>query len=97
MMYRVLVPPHVEKKIARFHPDVKQMIRAALDGLASNPYEGKPLKEALRGLYSYRVARYRIIYSIHDQILEVHVIALGHQKISIRKRSRGCLQSSPPL
>lgn len=80
MAYRILVPPHVEKQITRLHPQLKQKIRAALDDLATDPFQGKALKEDLTGLYSYRVARYRIIYSIHRRILEVHVIALGPRK-----------------
>lgn len=81
MPYRVLIPPHVEGLIAKFHPSLKKKIRAALDDLAQDPYQGKPLKEELMGLYSYRVARYRIIYSIHHDVLEVHVVAMGPRKI----------------
>lgn len=81
MVYRVAIPPPVEKKIAKLHPDLKQRVRAALDSLAQNPYQGKALKEELAGLYSYRVSRFRIVYSIHKKILEVHVVAVGPRKI----------------
>ena len=80
MPYRILIPPHVEQQIVKLHPHLKKKIRSALDDLANDPFQGKPLKEELAGLYSYRVARYRIIYSIHRHILEVHVIALGPRK-----------------
>jgi len=80
MAYQVIIPPHVEKQIAKFHQTLKQKIRAALDDLSKNPHQGKALKEDLVGLYSYRVARYRIIYSIHRHVLEVHVIAIGHRR-----------------
>lgn len=80
MSYRVLIPPHVEAQITRFHPDLKRKIRSALDDLSRNPYQGKPLKEELKGLFSYRTTQYRIIYSIHRRILEVHVVAIGPRK-----------------
>lgn len=80
MPFKVIIPPGVKKQIARFHPALKQKIRAALDDLALDPYQGKALKEDLAGLYSYRVIRYRIIYSIHRNLLEVHVIAIGHRR-----------------
>ncbi len=80
MIYRVVIPPLVEKKITRLHPDLKRRVRAALDDLARNPYQGKALKEELAGLYSYRVSKFRIIYSIHKKILEVHVVAVGPRK-----------------
>ena len=80
MPYKVIIPPHVQKQIAKFHPALKQKIRAALDDLAIDPHQGKALKEDLVGLYSYRVTRYRIIYSIHRNVLEVHVIAIGDRR-----------------
>lgn len=81
MPCKVIIPPHVEKQISKFHPSLKQKVRAALDDLAEDPLQGKPLKEELKGLYSFRVNRYRIIYSIYRQVLEVHVIAIGHRRI----------------
>ena len=80
MVYRVIVPPHVEKQISQFHPLLKTRIRAALDELAKSPFEGKALKENLKGFYSFRVNRYRIIYSIQRQNSKVQVVAIGHRE-----------------
>ena len=42
---------------------------------------GKPLKgEALGDLWRYRVGDYRIISSIKDDVVTVHVVAIGHRK-----------------
>lgn len=81
MAYRVLIPPHVEARIAKLPPFLKSKVRTALDHLSQYPFEGKALKEDLAGLYSYRVARHRIVYSIHHSLLEVHVVALGHRGV----------------
>lgn len=70
----------IERKIARLHPALKVKVRAAFDLLSEEPYVGKALKEDLLGLYSYRVARYRIVYRIHARVIEVHILAVGHRR-----------------
>ena len=79
MAYLVLIPHEIELQIKKLHPVLKRQVRAALDELALNPHQGKPLEDDLKGLHSYRVARYRIIYKIRQSVLEVQVIALGHR------------------
>lgn len=79
MVFRVIIPPDLAKGIARLAPELKSKIRAALDSLAEDPYQGKALQENLTGLRSYRVARYRIVYRIRKSVLEVHVVAIGHR------------------
>ena len=84
MPYRVIVPPHVERDLTHYPPQLKTKIRAALDQLSIDPYQGKALKEELVGRYSFRVARYRIIDRIHDGVLEVLVVAIGHRRTIYR-------------
>jgi len=46
--------------------------------LSSNPKKGKELTGEYKGLYSYRVGDYRVIYTIlKDAIL---ILKLGHRK-----------------
>ena len=77
MIYRVVVPSHVERQIVRLAPILKRQIRNALDEIAENPHVGKALRQDLKGLYSYRVRHYRIVYSIHSDVVEVHLLAIG--------------------
>ncbi|MBI2981231.1 MAG: type II toxin-antitoxin system RelE/ParE family toxin [Deltaproteobacteria bacterium] len=70
----------ISKQISKLHPALKSKIRSALEEIKENPFQGKPLRDDLKGLYSYRVSHHRIIYSIHRNILEVHVIGLGPRK-----------------
>ncbi|MBI2335650.1 MAG: type II toxin-antitoxin system RelE/ParE family toxin [Deltaproteobacteria bacterium] len=77
MRYRVVIPPPIERLIASLPPALKSKIRAGLDDLAIDPYQGKALRDNLKGLYSLRVTRYRIVYSIHQHQIEVHVLAIG--------------------
>ena len=55
-------------------------VSAVLDGLEQDPFQGKALKGELTGRYSYRVGRYRIIYTVRRHELLVLVIDIGHRK-----------------
>lgn len=78
--YLLRVPEGVVSLVRNLHPLIKADIRAALHFLMQKPDSGKPLKEELHGLRSYRVKRYRIIYRIvgGEKILEI--VAIGPRK-----------------
>lgn len=80
MPYRVIVPPPVEKILSTFHPLLKRRIRAALDALKADPFQGKALGEELAGFFSYRVSRHRVVYRIVGNSGEVRVVAIGPRK-----------------
>jgi len=55
-------------------------IRYALGSLAQDPFQGKPLKQKLKGKYSLRVGMYRIIYGVDQEIVTVYVFNIGHRR-----------------
>ena len=57
--------------LRHLHPGIKRSIRKALDDLSKDPFCGKPLKEELRGLWSFPVSRHRIIYQIEMNVITV--------------------------
>ena len=61
--------------IRGLHPRLKQKIRAAFDVLVRDPYAGIGLRQELSGLWRYRVGRFRIVYRIAAQ--RVEVVAIG--------------------
>ena len=73
--YKLRVPEEVAESIRGMHPHLKKKIRASLKILLADPAEGKPLKEELKGLMSFRVSRFRIIYRIKKTTIEI--VALG--------------------
>ena len=81
MKYRLIIPLLVKEDIRTFPPSLKNQIRAGLEAIQENPHLGKPLKDELRGLWSYRVNRYRIVYRIVHHRIEVQVIDLGLRAI----------------
>ncbi len=66
--------------ISHMAPAQKYKLKEALRAVAGNPFEGKPLRDDLLGLYSYRVGAMRIIYSIDNSAKTVHVVAIGPRR-----------------
>jgi len=57
------------------------IIISHLKNMEENPeYFGKPLTGNLKGLWSYRVGDFRIIYEIQDDKCLVFVITIGHRR-----------------
>ena len=72
--HRLRVPHEVAALIRGLHPVLKRKVRAALQALLENPCAGKALRNELRGLRSYRVGRFRIIYRIGG---DLELVAFG--------------------
>ena len=81
MKYKLRIPPIVEKAIVHLPPNLKKKIRSALEEIRENPYMGKTLRDELKGLWSYRVSRYRIVYRIHARCIEIQIIDIEARNI----------------
>ncbi len=82
-MYKIALTKSAEKEyryIYRVNRPIFERIRKALCSIAEDPYQGKPLKFELKGLWSYRVSTYRIIYTIRHSVLIVEVLDIGHRR-----------------
>ena len=75
-MSKLRVPDHLVKFIRGLHPGIKRKIQGALKNIATEPDAGKPLKDELEGLRSFRVSRFRVIYRTAAR-KEIQVIAIG--------------------
>lgn len=79
-MYKVRIEKTVQKALEKINEPYYSKIKTAILNLAKNarPKGYKKLKgrDGLR----VRVADYRIIYNIFDNILTIDVIDLGHRK-----------------
>lgn len=79
--YRVLVSRRVRKQISRIDRLNQLRIRAALDLLATQPRPPKCVALAgFESTYRVKVADYRILYSVHDEIRVIAVIRVGHRR-----------------
>jgi mRNA interferase RelE/StbE len=75
-MHKLRVPDHLAKFIRELHPGIKRKVKAALKNVATEPYQGKPLKDELEGLRSCRVSRFGIVYRIASR-REIQIVAIG--------------------
>lgn len=82
-MYNITLSSQAEKTYIKLYKKDKILfnrIRYALECLKTNPLEGKPLKDKLKGKRSLRVGMYRIIYSVIKQSLIIHILDIGHRR-----------------
>ena len=75
-MYKLRIPEYLADDIISLHPVIKKKIKHALKIIINDPYAGKALKDDLKGLRSFRVKRFRIIYKVAGK-KEIQVVALG--------------------
>ena len=87
--YRVQLLPRAERELAALPGDVQQRIDAKIQSLADNPRPpGVEKLAGEEGLYRVRAGDYRVVYSVHDDVLLVLVLRIGHRGEVCRKLRR---------
>lgn len=62
-------------------PVKERILKTIRMKLASNPVEfSKSLSGSLKNFRSMRVGSYRVIFSVEEEIITVHIIAIGHRE-----------------
>jgi len=79
MLYKLRIPDELVTLIRGLHPQLKKKIRAALLQIMNDPHTGKALKDELKGLWSYRIKRIRIIYRFSGKYF-IDIIAIGPRR-----------------
>jgi mRNA interferase RelE/StbE len=72
---RLRVPGDIAGLIRSMHPFLKRKVKASLKLILADPDEGKELKDELTGMRSFRVGKFRIIYRMKKNIIEI--VAIG--------------------
>ena len=68
--FTLIYTPEARSRVRHLHPAIKKEIRAAIEEIAENPWEGKRLQRELFGLFSLRVKNYRIIYTVEEPFMK---------------------------
>jgi mRNA interferase RelE/StbE len=85
MRYRIVIAPIAKKQIDSLPENIKSRIGNVLTAILSvDPFKGKALKAQLKGLYSYRIGDYRVIYGIVKHELIIQVIKVMHRREAYR-------------
>ena len=79
-MYKVRIERKARKKLEKISEPYYSKIKFAILDLGHQPRPQGYIKLKGRNGYRIRVADYRVIYEIKDEILLVDVIDLGHRK-----------------
>ena len=80
MAYQITLTKRAIKALGKINDPYYSNIKEAIYSLADNPRPSGHIKLKGRDGYRIRVADYRIIYDIFDDLLLVNVIDLGHRK-----------------
>ena len=78
--FKITFTPESAKTIRKFHPDIKKLIRQAIDGLPHNPFKGDELQGELSGFRSLKPRRYRIIYKVDEENSWIEIYHVGHRR-----------------
>lgn len=82
LVYKVFYKESIEKDLKHVNKSTQKKLLDKIEKeLAKNPTEiGKPLKGQYKGLWSYRVGDYRVIYRISIKEILILVLKIGHRK-----------------
>jgi mRNA interferase RelE/StbE len=83
--YQILILPAAEKSLSKLPKKMQLRVQGAITTLASNPLPPVAKKLVGRDNYRLRVSDYRIVYSIHENILTVKIVSVGHRREIYRK------------
>ena len=79
VIHKLRIPDDVAHLIRNLHPTLKRKVRAGLQAIVEVPTCGKPLKEELSGLRSFRLGRFRIGYRLADD-RTIEVVTIGPRR-----------------
>ena len=80
MSHQVILPKSARKELDRLPEQIAGRILAALAGLETQPRPTGCKKLRGESAWRIRVGDYRVIYEIHDRILRVVVVTVGHRR-----------------
>ena len=85
MTYTIIVSKSALKVLKEIPQKQQLRIVGVINSLAQNPYPPASLKLKGREGFRIRTNDYRIIYTVENKKLIVHVIAIGHRKEIYKK------------
>ena len=87
MTYRVEVAPAALRQLRKLDPPARRRVQAAIELLADQPRpSGAKKLVGGKGEWRVRTGDYRIVYEVHDNVLLVLVVAVGHRREIYERR-----------
>ena len=88
MAWKISIHKNAQIALKKLDKTIRQRIEKFIDELIDmeDPRtRGKGLTANRKGQWRYRVGEYRVICSLHDDILVIEVIRIGHRKNIYKK------------
>ncbi len=87
MTFRIEIAPAAVRQLRKLDPAARRRVQAAIELLADQPRPSGARKlVGGDGEWRVRTGNYRIVYEIHDDVLLVLVVAVGHRRDIYRRR-----------
>jgi mRNA interferase RelE/StbE len=77
--------------VRHLHPQMKRKVRAALNDILKDPNCGKPLERELKGYWSLRIGRHRIVY--RPDAAGAEIVAIGPRRTIYEEMARDVVPS----
>lgn len=79
--YRLKIKRSAEKELEALPSPIIVKIQTEVLLLADNPFPAgyKKLK-GFKAMYRIRIGDYRVIYTVHHQIITIEILKIGHRK-----------------
>lgn len=87
MTHRIEVAPAAVRQLRKLDPSARRRVQAAIELLADQP-RPSGAKELVGGAGEWRVRTgdFRVGYEVHDDVLLVLVVAVGHRRDVYERR-----------
>lgn len=88
MTYRVDISPAALRQLRKLDPVARRRVQAAIELLSQEPRRPSGATKLVGGEGEWRVRTgdYRVVYEVHDQVLVVLVVAVGHRRDIYQRR-----------
>jgi len=85
--YRVEVAPAALRQLRKLDRTAQRRVQAAIELLATEPRpSGTKKLVGGNGEWRVRTGDYRVVYEIHDNVLLILVVAVGHRRDICERR-----------
>ena len=79
--YTIVIEKRAERELRRLPLAIQRRVTQAITSLADNPHPHRSKKlGGWQHRWRIRIGDYRVVYEVHEQVLRIMVIRIGHRR-----------------